>query len=118
MMNKDIEKNRDKIDTIDNQVFDLLIDRLDAVTTIGYIKKQEGLPVLDQNREKIEKDFGSQLMWEPLPESRACRIKAVIDLGGWQDEDKWEEVHNKLIENCINLKKSFDPIIKDLVKKY
>jgi len=74
--------------------------------------------VLEQNKEKIEKDFGGQLMWEPLPESRACRIKAVIDLGGWQDEDKWEEVHNKLIENCINLKKSFDPIIKDLVKKY
>ena len=74
--------------------------------------------VLEQNKEKIEKDFGGQLMWEPLHESRACRIKAVIDLGGWQDEDKWEEVHNKLIENCINLKKSFDPIIKDLVKKY
>ena len=71
-----------------------------------------------KNKEKIEKDFGGQLMWEPLPESRACRIKAVIDLGGWQDEDKWEEVHNKLIENCINLKKSFDPIIKDLIKKY
>ena len=34
-MNKDIEKNRHRIDTIDNQVFDLLIDRLDAVTTIG-----------------------------------------------------------------------------------
>ena len=50
-MYKDIEKNRDRIDTIDNQVFDLLIDRLDAVTTIGYIKKQEGIPVLDQNRE-------------------------------------------------------------------
>ena len=52
-MNKDIEKNRDRIDTIDNQVFDLLIDRLDAVTTIGHIKKEEGLPVLDQNRENI-----------------------------------------------------------------
>ena len=50
-MNKDIQKNRDKIDIIDNQIFDLLIDRLDAVTTIGYIKKEESFPVLDQNRE-------------------------------------------------------------------
>ena len=63
-MNKDIQKNRDKIDIIDNQIFDLLIDRLDAVTTIGYIKKEEGFPVLDQNREnaiyaKIDAKFSA-----------------------------------------------------------
>ena len=39
-MNKDILKNREKIDSIDNQIFDLLMERLDAVTTIGYIKKR------------------------------------------------------------------------------
>ena len=48
-MKKAIEKNRVRIDAIDKQVFDLLIDRLDAVTTIGHIKKKEGFPVLDQN---------------------------------------------------------------------
>ena len=63
-MNKDIQKNRDKIDTIDNQIFDLLSDRLDAVTTIGYIKKEKGFPVLDQNREnaiyaKIDAKFSA-----------------------------------------------------------
>ena len=63
-MNKDILKNREKIDSIDNQIFDLLMERLDAVTTIGYIKKEQGLPVLDQNREnaiyaKIDAKFSS-----------------------------------------------------------
>ncbi len=63
-MNKDIQKNRERIDVIDNQIFNLLIERLDSVTTIGYIKKQEGLPVLDQNREnaiyaKIDAKFSA-----------------------------------------------------------
>lgn len=57
-------------------------------------------------------------MWEPLPESRACRIKAIIDTGGWQDDDKWDEIHDQLVDYCINLKKSFDPFIKELAKKY
>ena len=63
-MNEDIQKNRERIDIIDIQVFDLLIDRLDAVTIIGYIKKQEGFPVLDQSREdaiyaKIDAQFST-----------------------------------------------------------
>ncbi|MEC7822689.1 MAG: chorismate mutase [Candidatus Neomarinimicrobiota bacterium] len=52
-MNKDIETIREKIDTIDKEVFQLLIDRLNAVTDIGEIKKQEGLPILDQSREQV-----------------------------------------------------------------
>jgi len=51
IMNEKILKNRDKIDNADEQIFDLLLERLDAVTAIGHIKKQEGLPVLDQERE-------------------------------------------------------------------
>jgi len=73
---------------------------------------------LEKHKQQIEQEFGFNLNWEPLPKSRACRIKAVIELGGWQDEDKWEEIHYKLIENCINIKKSFDPVIQELIKKY
>ena len=64
IMNEKILKNRDKIDNADEQIFDLLLERLDAVTAIGHIKKQEGLPVLDQEREnaiyaKIDARFSS-----------------------------------------------------------
>jgi len=64
-MNKDIETIRKKIDTIDREVFQLLIDRLNAVTDIGEIKKQEGLPILDQSREqaiydKIDSSFSEK----------------------------------------------------------
>ena len=51
-MNKDIETIREKIDMIDREVFQLLINRLNAVTDIGEIKKQEGLPILDEGREQ------------------------------------------------------------------
>ena len=50
-MNEKIRTIREKIDTIDREVFQLLIDRLEAVTAIGEVKKQEGLPILDQSRE-------------------------------------------------------------------
>ena len=86
-MNKDILKNREKIDSIDNQIFDLLIDRLDAVTTIGYIKKEEGFPVLDQNRENaiyakidakfsaIEADFLKNIYQSIITESKRVEGK-------------------------------------------
>ena len=73
---------------------------------------------LEKNKSKIEEKFGDKLEWEPLPDSRACRIKKVIEIGGWQNEDKWEEVHEKLIDYCMRMKDSFDPIISNLQKKY
>jgi hypothetical protein len=73
---------------------------------------------LEKNKLKIEEKFGDKLEWEPLPDSRACRIKKVIEIGGWQNEDKWEEVHEKLIDYCMRMKDSFDPIISNLQKKY
>jgi len=87
IMNKDIQKNRDKIDAIDNQIFELLIDRLDAVTTIGYIKKEEGFPVLDQGRENaiyakidakfsaIEADFLKNIYQSVITESKMVEEK-------------------------------------------
>ena len=38
-MNKDIETIREKIDTIDKEAFQLLINRLNAVTDIGKTGK-------------------------------------------------------------------------------
>jgi len=50
-MNEEILKKREIIDSVDSKIFDLLLERLDAVNSIGFLKKQEGLPVLDQERE-------------------------------------------------------------------
>jgi len=86
-MNKKILENRDRIDKVDNQIFDLLLERLDAVNTIGYVKKQEGLPVLDQEREnaiyaKIDARFSAveASFLKPIYETIITESKKVEEL--------------------------------------
>ena len=52
-MNKDFNAWREQIQSIDSQVIGLLEQRFDLVAKIGHYKKQNGLPVRDEEREKI-----------------------------------------------------------------
>ena len=69
---------------------------------------------LNDNKKEIEKRFGAELTWELLPNARASRISFATNLGGWQDEDCWENVHNELIDISIKMEKSFSQNIKNL----
>lgn len=73
---------------------------------------------LYKNKSKIEKDFGGELIWEELPDSRASRICKRTMAGGWEDEEKWENVHSDLIDYAIKIEKSFSPHIKNIEKKF
>ena len=84
----------------------------------GSNENKDIFEALNSKKNQIEKDFGESLEWESLPDSRACRIKKVTEIGGWQEEEKWEEVHSKVIDYSIRIKKAFDPIIKEVQKKY
>jgi len=46
------QKERQQIDKIDNELLDLLQQRVGVVKTIGAIKKENGLPVFDPAREQ------------------------------------------------------------------
>ena len=48
-----MEQYREIIDNLDNQIMELLIDRLLVVKDIGEFKKKNNIPVLDKKREKI-----------------------------------------------------------------
>lgn len=48
-----IEICRDLIDSIDNQIIELYVKRMEIVKEITKLKIENDLPVLDQNREKI-----------------------------------------------------------------
>lgn len=48
-----IEKLRNNIDNIDKELTKLLEARMNTVLEIAELKKQENLPVLDSNREKL-----------------------------------------------------------------
>ncbi|HBN83044.1 MAG TPA: chorismate mutase [Clostridiales bacterium] len=53
----ELKKYREMIDRLDKELVDLFIERMNVVTGIADYKKNKGLPIYDQNREKavIEK---------------------------------------------------------------
>ena len=53
-MNKKVIKElRNRIDKVDDQIFDLILKRFDYVEKIGNIKKAMNIPVDDKAREEI-----------------------------------------------------------------
>ena len=48
-----LEICRDLIDSIDNQIIELYVKRMEIVKEITKFKIDNNLPILDQNREKI-----------------------------------------------------------------
>jgi monofunctional chorismate mutase len=52
VVDKDLERLRAKIDSIDDQIITLLLERLEAAAAVGKIKREHGLPVEDAAREE------------------------------------------------------------------
>lgn len=69
---------------------------------------------LEKSRSAIDAEFGGKLDWQPLPEKRACRIKAVVCQYGLIDQEKWPEIQKDLINAMIRLEKALRPHIKKL----
>lgn len=68
---KKIEHIRDTIDEIDDEIFELFITRGELSYRIGQIKKDNDLPIIDENRlsEMIEdkiKRYGGNFVSEPF----------------------------------------------------
>ncbi len=79
--------------------------------------EEENEAILDSPRlakDAIEKSFGAEIEWESLQGRRACRIKKIIDLGGYRDEERWEEVQDAMIGAMVRLGAAFRPHIAEL----
>jgi len=68
----------------------------------------------EKNKEEIEKNIRNKLEWDDLPESRACRIRLRSNLGGFSDEETWEDIHEFLVQNIIKLENATKKYIKDI----
>lgn len=90
---------------------ELYIDR-------GKEKEEENKYLFEQlykHKEAIESSFGEPLEWQNLEGRRACRIRKKITRGGYRDnEDKWPEIHELMIDAMIKLEKAFRPYISKL----
>ena len=58
---------------------------------------------LHRRREAIVKAFGGPLEWQALEGRKACRISRTLDLGGWADEARWDEVVPATVEAMTRL---------------
>ena len=65
---------------------------------------------LENAKDEIEKAFGESLEWQRLEGQRACRIGKQLSLGGYRDdEERWPEIQDAMIDAMILLEKAFMP---------
>jgi hypothetical protein len=70
---------------------------------------------LKTSKDEVEKNFGAQLSWEPLDSKRACRIKSMIERGGYRNPDaEWPEIQAEMVQAMIKLEKSLKPALDKL----
>ena len=89
---------------------ELYIDR-------GRDRDEENKMIFDQlaeRKEAIESSFGEPLEWQRLDNRRACRIRKVITMGGYRDEEVWVDVQDQMIDAMIRLEKAFGSHIAEL----
>lgn len=85
-------------------IVELYIDRGDAA---------ENKRIFDQlqaRKDEIEKAFTGPLSWERLDAKRACRIKHVIELGGYRSpESEWLAIQSEMVETMTRLEAALKP---------
>ena len=83
----------------------------------GKDMNDENLQIFDHlfaNREQIENKCGETLGWERLEGKRACRIRASVDGGYSNSEERWQEIHDQMIRSMNKLVSAIQPHLKTL----
>ena len=90
-------------------IAELYIDRGEAM---------ENKRIFDQlhaRKDEIERAFGGTLSWERLDTKRACRIKHVIERGGYRSpESQWPEIQAEMVETMTKLEAALKPALESL----
>lgn len=66
-------------------------------------------------KDAIEASFGGALDWQRLDSHRASRISYyILTIGGLEDQDRWPQIQDAMIEAMIRLERAFRPEIQRL----
>lgn len=69
---------------------------------------------LHAKKTEIEKVFGGAIDWQRLDAKRACRIRVLVEAGGYRDEDKYSEAQIAMVDAMTRLEKALKPHIQKL----
>jgi len=90
-------------------IVELYIDRREEK------KNKQIFDKLMEQSDIVGERFGDELHWERLDEKRACRIKHVIELGGYRSpESDWPKIHEAMVNAMIRLETVLKPVIDTL----
>jgi hypothetical protein len=85
-------------------ITELYIDRGEAAANKRIFDQ------LHARKDEIEKAFDGTLSWERLDTKRACRIKHVIERGGYRSpESEWPAIHAEMVATMIKLEAALKP---------
>jgi hypothetical protein len=80
----------------------------------GAEENERIFDLLLAQQEAIEFDFGEPLEWQRNEGANPCRIFKPLDIRGWEDEDRWSEMHDAMINAMIRLDKALGPRVREL----
>lgn len=87
--------------------------RTELYIDVGEVEKNKALfDWLYDQREEINSKFGKEIEWERLDDKRASRIAIYRDGTIQTNEEELVQIKTWHIENLINFKKIFTPLIK------
>lgn len=89
---------------------DLYIDRGDKDENEFIYSELAG------QKNQIERDFGSELIWQPLEGKRACRIKAEAP-GNVFEEDQWDTMIDFMVKSMADLELALKSPLSEINQK-
>lgn len=85
-----------------------------AILTSTKEKNKLYFKKLLKNKEAIESSFGSELVWEELPENKMSRIKIEEQGVNLFNESDWDRMNTFIVSNLPKFENAFQPFVKNL----
>ena len=69
---------------------------------------------LSAHRKEIEEQLGFALDWQELPDAQACRVAAWYPEASIEDESRWDEYLDWLMQRLVKMDQVLRPVVKGL----